>query len=528
MMNDDESTPTLATASTGPSKPSNRAKAEARRRRILEASKRRLQAVGGDTTDTETTETSSNPTSELSPVTSDNIPTENSNDLTMDTTNVATGTSNVVSTDSTADAAATTETETASASASAPVKKTSSGNARLAQMRRRRFKKASAAANSSTANSSTNSSTNNYNSIANTVETPTLESNPSTPNDIKPIKEDKTSTSTEESIQKKKYIGVAKMRRQMLKRQKQKAQTSIQTDSSTPTSTNTTIPSTSSSSSSDFTTKLLQQQIRTTLFLKSMILVCLFFSGFYVGYQNTTLTAPIYVDNHLALIHRSHIVNKIRGTSSLLTDSDSDSTSYDDQKWDIPPASHNDEFSSESIMDPPLLDPTANIDPLFRVNLDIYTQGDGFLSALARQAVKLHRFGTRLLLGGYTFFPPLFCILCLLIRNSTTRLALPYLFGITQTYKELLEMEQLTKKRMEESESQSNSLNFDVVEMVSNAVKKMVGGVVPDFFWIGWQCWWDLRKDMYVVLCGLLFGLIFPLMKGSFGMSAVVEEHGEL
>ena len=38
------------------------------------------------------------------------------------------------------------------------------------------------------------------------------------------------------------------------------------------------------------------------------------------------------------------------------------------------------------------IDPNKNIDPVFRVNLDLHTQGSSILFVLARQAVKFHRF----------------------------------------------------------------------------------------------------------------------------------------
>jgi len=379
-------------------------------------------------------------------------------------------------------------------------------------MRRRRFKKASAASATSTTTTETTQTTSTASKDV-TDSTPLVETNPVTKDssNSKPPVNETTSTSSpsneSESTtnpQKKKYIGVAKMRRKMLKQQKQDQQT--KQTSSIPTNT---IPSTPTTS--DITTQLLKQQIRTTLFLRILLLITLFSSGFYIGYYNSRKSPPLHVDHDLALIHRSHIINAIRGTGSKNPISALASMDVEELDSKIH-KEFQDEFSEWTESTKP--NPNENIDPIFRINLDLYTQGDGIIFALARYAIQFHRFWTGLfLLRGTTFVPPLFVILCLLLRLSNHFL-LPIL-GVSQPFTELLELETQTKKRLEESENQNQTLNLDIVEMVSSTLKRMVSGFVPEYFWMIWNTWWNVRKDLYVLLCGLLWGLTLPTLMSS-------------
>jgi hypothetical protein len=142
-----------------------------------------------------------------------------------------------------------------------------------------------------------------------------------------------------------------------------------------------------------------------------------------------------------------------------------------------------------------------SVDPLFGVDLDLYTRGDSLYAAAARLAVRLHRMNLAAFyyLPRRLFFyvvgtfyqlaksPPLLCLIAVAVRQVVGKLVL----GAKLPPPKALAGEEAQK---------------EVTNIIFQAVKGFFLRSFPTVFTL-FDVFSHLKNDMYVVLCGLLVGL---------------------
>jgi hypothetical protein len=142
---------------------------------------------------------------------------------------------------------------------------------------------------------------------------------------------------------------------------------------------------------------------------------------------------------------------------------------------------------------------TGNIDPLFQVDLDALTTGDGLYFTLGRFAVRVHRFILALLfytprsilhsmisfIWSFVQTPPILFILALMIRHGLGRIVLGA---------------KLPSAVVDETQHK------DILSTVKTFVTKFLLSSFPSVTII-YDVWTYIRSDMYVMLCGLFVGI---------------------
>jgi hypothetical protein len=140
-----------------------------------------------------------------------------------------------------------------------------------------------------------------------------------------------------------------------------------------------------------------------------------------------------------------------------------------------------------------------NIDPLFRIDLDEYTKGPGIISTLGRGAIRVHRFTLKVLwftpmnymqsiLGipqALMETPPLLCVVALILRQVVGKAILGA---------------QLTSAVPEKDGA------FDILQMAKKFVTNFLSSSFPTAISM-YDAFSHLRQDMYVILCGVFWGL---------------------
>ena len=164
-----------------------------------------------------------------------------------------------------------------------------------------------------------------------------------------------------------------------------------------------------------------------------------------------------------------------------------------------PPQDHDDtedEFSSTV--------PTVqrmqsnNIDPLFQVDLDALTTGDGLYFTLGRFAVRVHRFILSIVLDlpksilqsvlsfvwSFVQTPPVFFLMAVLIRHGLGKVVLGAKLPAAVV---------------------DDAAHKDILSTVQTFATKFVLSSFPTLK-IVYDVWTHIRSDMYVILCGLFVG----------------------
>ncbi|GFH51028.1 hypothetical protein CTEN210_07504 [Chaetoceros tenuissimus] len=455
-------------------------KAAARRRRILEKSRDRMQAVSGGPSPivAEAPAPAPEPSSEES---------EDKAEATADDTPV--------------EAEAETKNEDATGenkeeeTPESPTKMSTSK--RMQQMRRRRYQaaKEKAAAKEAEQEESAPESTSEEATSAPVVKEPEAVVTPATTVE---------SNAEESTGEKKKYMGVVKMRRKKAAEKKKNEESAFEDE-----------------------LKELEKKLPALMKPKSVALgpiliqlttvLLLFIAGFDVGVQNHAIVKQEvpYVHTNLSYVDHGVGVTKILGGKkekpTVLTDFDSNdvvgNVEEDDEFGDVKkPAGASGASSS-----------VPNIDPVFGVDFDKLTAGSGLFFAMARFAVSIHRTLTyfffllplsifrSIIAGPKKLFsnPPVLFLCSILIRYVGKHV----FGGEIPKLEEMIEAE--VKKDKEDKNEKPDLASTDFVSMGKNFVGNYVKGNFPKLV-TAFSLMKDARADMFVVLCGLFVGLICP------------------
>eukprot|EP00934_Nitzschia_sp_Nitz4_P000715 Nitzschia sp. Nitz4//scaffold2_size372955//209780//211093//NITZ4_000436-RA/size372955-processed-gene-0.428-mRNA-1//1//CDS//3329546817//715//frame0 len=282
-----------------------------------------------------------------------------------------------------------------------------------------------------------------------------------------------TSQASDDTGTKKKYLGVAKMRRKMIQKKKMEAEEAPK-DEVTDAKETPFVPPTTAAAFSPI-----------PVYMHFFTLLLLFLAGLDVGFQqyhpNVQVDTQFVVAQHgLPLVHRSLMPPKPKPDIV------------------IPDEVNLDEAGGDEFEEPEVEEVISNIDPIFRVDLDQLTQGPGFFNQIGRAAVGAHRAILALFALPLTIFqsvigmpqallrfPPILCVLALIIRQLIGKLLLGASIPETET----------------------KSKGTDALEMAKNFVSGFLKSSFPTFVGM-YDAFSHLRSDMYVILFGVFCGFI--------------------
>lgn len=299
--------------------------------------------------------------------------------------------------------------------------------------------------------------------------------NVSWPEDEKPTPEE--GASNEDDGSKKKYLGVARMRRNALKKKKDAG------DSQT-----------SSATADVANLEAVMNPIKVSklpIYMHIVTILLLFLAGLDVSLQN--YHPAVHSEATFAIVqHGVPIIHRSLGPVAV-----SEKAAPLDQTDILPLDDTVDEFEEDS-------EKASNVDPVFGVDLDEVTQGPGIMNQLARGAVGAHRtilyFIYYLPMNLMSSFagipqalmrsPPALCIIALILRHVVGKAILG--------------------ARLPDM-ANANDKGIDVLAMAKNFVTKFLSTSFPTAI-IAYDAFTHLRSDMYVVLCGVFTGLIYVHM----------------
>lgn len=297
---------------------------------------------------------------------------------------------------------------------------------------------------------------------------------------------------------KKKYMGVARTRRNLIKKKKQE-------DASGGTSSD---PSTSVTSPDvSEVKKISRDPLRVVLtlpiYMHIFTVVLLFLAGVDISFQE--YNQQLEVHSNLAFNqHGLPFVNRRLGPTETSEKADLGLMQLTEENSASGGAGLLDEFQDEEIF------PVGqNIDPLFGVDLDELTKGPGVMNQLARGAVAAHRtvlwfayyFPRSILQSLFSLpaallhSPPVLCVLALILRHLVGKGILGA--GIPD------------RANVDEKAS-----TIDVLAMAKNFVSNFLASNFPMAVSL-YEAFTHLRSDMYVLLCGVFVGLVLTRWSAS-------------
>jgi len=408
-------------------------------------------------------------------------------------------------------------------------KKTSRSNAaRIRAARARRYGKKSAAAEPS-ASAEASTSTSAPETEPEKVEPDsTKEKIVEAPIEAAASVEDSTSSVTA-AEPKKKYVGVAKMRRKLLAKKKMEEENNDPGASSTASSESSKAALAADGKSSKgniaaSTTsvgKALLPPVKVQtipIYMHMIVILLLFVSGFDVGIQqfhaDVDVRTQMAVQEHgILFLHR----NPWQPLKSITTGRDPKETLQDKLSSSSSQSSRGDlqdEFGE--VIDEEYIPP--NIDPIFRTDLDDLTKGPGFIKLMARAAISIHR----LILWIFYFAPMGFLVSILSIPTAIVQ-SPPGLFLLAVVLRQVVGKGVLGAAIPQASgddgaDGKKSKNNIEVLSMAKNFVKNFFTTTFPTLVTL-YDVYLHLKADMYVVLCGVFFGLAWTHLGSDAALS---------
>jgi len=319
----------------------------------------------------------------------------------------------------------------------------------------------------------------------------------------------------------KKYLGVAKMRRKMLAEKKKKKEEGEGGAGSSTSDRKLGVPRSMSTVARETVRKH-----RAAVLMQLFTLALLFLAGLGVGMQNHALNEDkVVVSEQLSFKENGIGALRILGLGGgsgggddaakeareLLLEEEEKIRLSADEKDEV-----TDEFGDNAASTKPKgvggddEEKVPNIDPLFRVDLDELVAGSGLLNMAGRVAIKFHRFLMYLIL-----------VLPVSILNSILALprALmsnpPILFILTIVIR-FLGRDLLGAKLPDLNAAAGGGVQEDGKDLFSS-VKNMLMSFLSSSFPNAAKCievMADAREDMFVILFGLFVGLVLPIHLG--------------
>lgn len=312
---------------------------------------------------------------------------------------------------------------------------------------------------------------------------------------------------------KKKYMGVAKMRRRMIKeRQQNQDQEGAMFNTATCTDTD----ADPAAKAKKIKNKKHRPVAATLPILMHVVTVLLLFmAGLDVGLQQSAVD---YYDGALLQVHSELAPRKLGGLQRIMSyttigaliaskEADADAAkpkpkpSIAQPEWQaaLEQEEAADEFADLHATNNEGEKKHSNLDPLFQLDLEKLTEGTGLYFFVARGAVRMHQLNLAIFYyGPRSFFqalaafflslsrsPPILCLAAIVLRQFVGK----FILGA-----------KLPAKIEDETQHK------DVMSMVKNFVVNFVLAAFPTAATL-YDVWTHLRADMYVLLCGLFVGL---------------------
>ena len=305
---------------------------------------------------------------------------------------------------------------------------------------------------------------------------------------------------------KKKYVGVARMRRKMLAKKKMDTTGSTTATASVATGGKTAKAATTDTSISVGKAVLAPVKLQTIpIYMHMVVILLMFVAGFDVGIQQfhveVDVRTQVAVQEYgMPFLHRNpwHPL-----TPMIATDGSTENETLEEKLSSTSKTSSSsggglqDEFQE---IDEEYIPP--NIDPIFGTDLDELTKGPGFLNQMARGAIAIHRLVLWILYyAPMSFFSSIISIPTALIQSP------PGLFMIAIMLRQVVGKMMLGATIPPESNSGGKKQNnIEVLSMAKNFVKNFFVTTFPTLVTL-YDAYLHLKSDMYVVLCGVFFGL---------------------
>eukprot|EP00535_Pseudo-nitzschia_heimii_P000540 CAMPEP_0197174498 /NCGR_PEP_ID=MMETSP1423-20130617/994_1 /TAXON_ID=476441 /ORGANISM="Pseudo-nitzschia heimii, Strain UNC1101" /LENGTH=520 /DNA_ID=CAMNT_0042623439 /DNA_START=102 /DNA_END=1664 /DNA_ORIENTATION=+ len=328
---------------------------------------------------------------------------------------------------------------------------------------------------------------------------------------------------------KKKYVGVARMRRQMLVKKKMEEENNDpgagsvgdvnSSKASQSSDGKSSEESATSSSASVAKAGLSQTKVQTiSIYMHMVVILLMFVAGFDVGVQqfhvDVDVRSQVAVQEYGVPFVQRNPWNPLTpiaksGSKDVLEESLSSNPSLSGT-GDL-----KDEFDEE--MEEEYI---PNIDPIFRVDFDDLTKGPGILNQLARGAIAIHKFLLWLLYyGPMGFFASILSIPTAFVESP------PGLFLAAIILRQVVGKGVLGATIPEISEDEGSEgkkqKNIEVIAMAKNFVKNFFMSTFPTLVTI-YDVYLHVKADMYVVLCGVFFGLAWTNLNNIASMDGVV------
>lgn len=355
--------------------------------------------------------------------------------------------------------------------------------------------------------------------------------------------ESRETTSEENTVgatSKKKYVGVARMRRKMLVKKKMEEENndpgvSSSVESESAKASLASDGKSSKGNSATGTTSvgslgLPPVKVQTIpIYMHMIVILLLFVTGFDVGIQqfhvDIDVRTKVAVQEYgLPFLQR----NPWHPLKPITTEKDSKQTLAEKLSSSSPPSLSRDlidEFDGESEEEytPP------NIDPIFRIDLDELTKGPGFLNQMARGAISIHR-----LILWFFYYAPIGFIGAILSIPTAFIHSPPALFLAAVILRQVVGKGVLGATIPEDSEDDEDGAkkqnNIEVMAMAKNFIKNFFMTTFPTLVKL-YDAYLHLKADMYVVLCGVFFGLAWSHLQSdslSCDAGAPLTSEGEL
>ncbi|MGK3751884.1 MAG: hypothetical protein ACI8RD_004187 [Bacillariaceae sp.] len=341
-------------------------------------------------------------------------------------------------------------------------------------------------------------------------------------------------TSDDGTGKKKKYLGVARMRRQMLARKKMERENAEENSNDNATAT---VPPASISGKTKAVgvtaavgkVVLPPVKIQTIpIYMHILVVVLLFVTGYDVGSQqfHSEVDVPTQVavqEYGVPFVHRNpwQPLTKIVSAEKDAKRALEDELRQKAQGERTSPSVVHDEF--QEIIHEEYI---PNIDPLFGVDLDEMTAGPGILNKLAKGAIAIHRS-----LLWFVYYAPMGIFSSILSIPSALMQTPPALFLSTIMLRQVLGKLILgaTIPVIGDDNGDGKSQNkLDILNMGKNFVKNFFVTSFPKVVTL-YETFVHLKSDMYIVLCGVFFGLAWthinntcdapPIMSDESGMT---------
>jgi hypothetical protein len=294
---------------------------------------------------------------------------------------------------------------------------------------------------------------------------------------------------------KKKYQGVAKMRRKMI------AQKKIEESDETVGGVSSSFEGTMTIAGNKVVIPLKKKVAVLPVWMHIVTVLLLFGAGFDVGIQQFHEDVHIHTKSAvqeygIPLVHRQ----PWKALAPLVSNSDGILSSQEEEYLSQQGKDSNiDEFQDTENEYVP------NIDPIFGIDLDELTNGPGVLNQLAKVAIGMHR--SILWLVYFTpisIFNSLIAIPMALIRMP------PILFIVAVVTRQVVG-KAILGAAIPEVKADSNSdggNNIEVISMAKNFIKNTMMTNFPTLFTL-YDVFTHVRTDMYIVICGVFCGLIW-------------------